>query len=953
MTDSLTPEQFIHRWHQSTLNEKSGAHLHFKDLCELLDEVMPTAETGDFYGFEKGVLQTTGKRGWADVWKKGCFAWEYKSPGEDLKAAFLQLQRYAIALENPPLLIVSDLRTIQIYTNFTNTVQRIHTLALSDLLFSEKRQLLKWAFSDPEKLRPDLTQTAVTEEFASEFANLAQELREQGVDPKVVAHFLNRVLFCLFAQDIGLLENHLMTTILKRAVDKPERFVPVLQGLFQVMQTGGAYGAEEIVWFNGSLFDNDTVLPLKKHQIQKLYELAQKDWKDISPSIFGTLFERGLDPDKRSQLGAHYTDPQSILDIVQPVVIEPLMQQWQTVKAVLVEKLAQRKTPPDFSPGLNLDEDIREPYLQFIQQLKQLRILDPACGSGNFLYLTIQALKDFEHQIAVEVEALGLKAEISVLTPEVLRGIEVNPYAAELARVTVWIGYLQWRLKHGYKLSTNPVLKDLQHIECRDALLDETGQEAIWQPVDFIIGNPPFLGNKKMISVLGESYVSQLRTMFREKLSGGVDLVCYWFEKARDLLAQGKIRAAGFVATNSIRGGANREVLEKINAVGEIFNAWDDREWVNEGAAVRVSLVCFGTGKYSEKYLNNQPVINIYADLTAPSESQHRVDLTCAKPLTENMKVSFIGTQKNGAFDIPGDLAREWLKVGFNPHGKPNSDVLRPWANGRDITSRYSDTWIIDFGTNMSEDQASLYEKPFEYTVKQIKPLRVGKREERANEKWWILQRSRPEMRLAVKHLSRFIATPMTAKHRLFVWLPKIQLPENLVVVIAREDDTTFGILHSRFHEIWSLRLGTSLEDRPRYTPTTTFETFPFPASLTPNRAASDYFDNLHAQAIAEAAKRLHELRENWLNPPSLIRRVPEVVAGYPERIVPVDAEAEKLLKKRTLTNLYNEKPQWLVKAHQVLDNAVAAAYGFENNLSDDEILARLLALNLQRSESV
>ena len=948
MTEKLTAEQFIQRWHSSNLNERSGAQLHFNDLCHLLEESPPSAATSDFYCFEKGLLQNTGQQGWADVWKSGHFAWEYKSPNKDLKAAFLQLQRYAAALENPPLLVVSDLRTIQIYTNFTNAVQRIHTVALHDLVFPEKRQLLKWVFSDPEQLHPHLTQTAVTEEFAREFANLAQELREQGHDPQQVAHFLNRVLFCLFAQDIDLLETNLLTNIFKRAADEPQYFEPVLQGLFSAMKTGGFYGASKIEWFNGSLFDDDTVLPLKKLQIQKLHELAQKDWKDISPSIFGTLFERGLDPDKRSQLGAHYTDPQSIMRIVQPVVIEPLEQQWQAVKQVIVAKLAQRKTVAVEANGLNLDDDIREPYSQFVQQLKQLRILDPACGSGNFLYVTIQALKDFEHQIAVEMESLGLRAEQPVLTPEILRGIEINPYAAELARVTVWIGYLQWRLKHGYKLPNNPVLKDLRHIECRDALLDENGREAVWQPVDFIIGNPPFLGNKKMINVLGEPYVNQLREAFRDKLSGGVDLVCYWFEKARDLLAQGKIRAAGLVATNSIRGGASREVLEKINEVGEIFHAWDDQEWVNDGAAVRVSLVCFGEKNHLQKYLNAQSVTQIYADLTAPTLLHQSLDLTKAKPLKENIGFGFMGISRVGKFDILGSLARQWLKQPLNPNNRPNSDVLKPLTNAKAITDRFQDKWVIDF-IDMPEEDAVLYESPFEYIMENVKPFREKSRQERNIKNYWLFERSRPDFRSAIKNLKRFIGTPRVAKYRLFVWLDAKILPDTAVISIAKDDDVTFGILHSRFHELWSLRLGMTLEDRPMYTHTTTFETFPFPEGLTPNVPASEFLNNLHAQAIGNAAKRLNELRENWLNPPDLVRRVPEIVAGYPDRILPINEDAAKELKKRTLTHLYNESPHWLIKAHQVLDHAVATAYGWENNLSDDEILERLLALNLQR----
>jgi type II restriction/modification system DNA methylase subunit YeeA len=949
MTEKLTAEQFIGRWEKNSLNEQQGAHLHFLDLCNLLEETPPSAETSEFYGFEKAAAKNDGRKGRADVWKKGFFAWEYKAPNGDLKAAFQQLQRYTTALELPPLLVVSDMRIIKVYTNFNNAVQKEYHFELHDLVYPEKRQLLKNVFSAPEKLNPNLTQTEITKEFAREFADLAQQLRDQKFNPIEVAHFLNRILFCLFAQDIGLLENHLFTNTLKRFIDKPERFVPVLKGLFQTMKTGGFYGTEEIEWFNGSLFDNDLVLPLKKDQIKKLHELSQKDWKDISPTIFGTLFERGLDPDKRSQLGAHYTDKESIERIVQPVIIEPLEQQWQQVKQHILSKLKEREKIKIKKNSLNLEDDIREPYFQFIQGLKQLKILDPACGSGNFLYVAIQMLKDFEHRIGIEMEDLGLPAEQPVLTPEILRGIEINPYAAELARVTVWIGYLQWMLKHGYNLPNNPVLRDLKHIECRDALLNEDGSEAIWKEADFIIGNPPFLGDKKMIGILGETYVNQLRETFKEQLVGGVDFVCYWFAKAFDLVHKNKTRAVGFVSTNSIRGGSNRKILEKISEHGDIFNAWSDEQWVNDGAAVRVSIVCFNGLQNNKKYLNNQEVIEIYADLTAPNLLNPNLDLTKAKSLKENAGVSFIGTQKNGAFDISGELARKWLKLPTNPNGCKNSDVLRPWANGRDITTRYSDTWIIDF-ENMSEEEASLYEIPFEYVLKNVKPFRVGKREERANEKWWILQRSRPEMRETIKPFSRFIATSLTSKHRFFLWLPKIQIPENLVVVIAKDDDTTFGILHSRFHELWALKLGTSLGETPRYTPSTTFETFPFPEGLTPNICAKDYENNPHAQLISKAAKELNEKRESWLNPPDLIRKEPEIVEGYPDRILPINEDAAKELKKRTLANLYNLKPSWLINAHKKLDEAVANAYGLKNDLTDDEILSHLLQLNLDRN---
>ncbi|ALG66932.1 class I SAM-dependent DNA methyltransferase [Beggiatoa leptomitoformis] len=961
----MTVDEFIQIWRDSTRTERSASQEHFLQLCHLLGEKTPAEldPDGVFFTFEKGANKTTGTRGWADVWLKGCFAWEYKGKGKDLKKAFVQLQQYALALENPPLLIVSDMETIEIHTNFTNTVAEVHLIQLEDLRDPQQFKLLKTLFNKDkidEVFKPAKTRDAVTLEMAEQFTELAQRLRSRGHDPHQVAHFINRLVFCMFAEDIGILPKSLFTTLLESVLKQirtgKNRFQQRMSELFAIMQTGGDFGLEEIDWFNGGLFDDDGALPLEKADVEHLLRAARHDWKDIEPSIFGTLFERGLDPDKRSQLGAHYTDRDSILRILEPVIFAPLNTEWEQIKLQiqsLLENIGKGTRKAKKSKN-ELEADGL--YHGFLERLNNLQVLDPACGSGNFLYLTLLGLKDLENKVLIDAEMMGLERQFPRVSPKSLNGIEVNPYAAELARVTVWIGQIQWVLGHGYDLPKNPILEKLDNIECCDALLTHTGIEKNWKTVDFIVGNPPFLGNKKMISILGEDYVNQLRALFQGRVAGGADLVCYWFEKARAQLEQGRVQAVGLVSTNSIRGGSNRKVLDRIGETGQIFQAWSDEPWINEGAAVRVSLVCFTSPEKQQFYpittLDNQVTSEIYSDLTTPNTAQ-TLDLTKAKPLAENASVAFQGTIKVGAFDIAGDLAREWVKSSFNPNGKPNSDVLRPWANGMDVVRRYSDTWIIDFGVNMSEDDASLYEKPFEYVVKNVKPKRVGKREERANEKWWILQRSRPEMRLALKPLFRFIITSRVSKYRLFIWMDKTVLPDSRLYAIAREDDTTFGILHCRFHELWSLKTCSwhGVGNDPTYNAHSCFETFPFPDGLSPNIPASEYADNPHAQAIAKAAQRLNELRDNWLNPPNLVQRVPEIVAGYPERILPMNAEAEKELKKRTLTNLYNLKPQWLVKAHEVLDNAVATAYGWEHHLSDDDVLARLLALNLARSE--
>ena len=336
---------------------------------------------------------------------------------------------------------------------------------------------------------------------------------------------------------------------------------------------------------------------------------------------------------------------------------------------------------------------------------------------------------------------------------------------------------------------------------------------------------------------------------------------------------------------------------------------------------------------------------SIYADLTADG-----VDLTQAVQQVENKGVVFAGSKKYGAFDIPGDLARTWLSLPANPNGKPNSDVLRPWINGRDVVRRSAGKWIIDFGSSMSESDSALYEAPFAHVAEHVKPRRIRDRARQTREFWWRHERPRPEMWEALGRLSRYISTPAVAKHRPFVWCDTRICPDQQLIVIARDDDTTFGILHSRFHEAWSLGLGTWLGagNDPRYTPTTTFATFPFPEGLTPNIPAADYADNPHAVAIAEAARQLVELRDRWLNPPEWVEWVDEPVPGYPKRPVPRSEDAAKDLKKRTLTNLYNTRPQWLADAHAALDAAVAAAYGWPADISDDDALRELLALNLK-----
>jgi type II restriction/modification system DNA methylase subunit YeeA len=438
--------------------------------------------------------------------------------------------------------------------------------------------------------------------------------------------------------------------------------------------------------------------------------------------------------------------------------------------------------------------------------------------------------------------------------------------------------------------------------------------------VDVIIGNPPFLGSRKMRPELGEEYCDALLKIYGNRIEGLPDLVCYWVEKANNQIKDGKTKRAGLLATQAIRGGANKQVLDHIKESGNIFFAYSDKEWILDGATVHVSMIGFDDGNDKAKELDGFPVEKINSDLTSD------VNLSEGFTLAENQNLSFQGVVLRGQFNISREEAEKMLRLKDNPNGLPNSNVIKRRRTGEDVVSSSSDSLAIDFGINMPIDEAAKYSAPFEYLKKHVYPSRQKANQAVAREKWWIHWNPRTQMRMALSKLERYIATPRVAKHRIFVWLEGDILPDAQLVVFARDDDYFFGVLHSKAHELWARRLGTQLRDAIsgfRYTSTTTFETFPFPwpPSKEPKKDPC-------VKAIAEAAKELVEQRDRWLNAESL-------------------NEAEK--KKRTLTNLYNQRPTWLDLVHKRLDEVVFAAYGWKIDLSDEEILERLLALNLER----
>ncbi len=1039
----MTPTAFKNKWAKFTGKESAAYQEHFNDLCRMLGVMTPVeadptgnktfcfqkrvakdAELFDFDAAGNALPASQEQRGFADVWKADCFGWEYKGPREDLEKAYKQLLRYRESLLNPPLLIVCDFHRYIVRTNFNGAVQETHEFTNETVDTPEALRVLRAAFTNPEELRPRETTADVTERLARQIADIALSLQErEAVELESaktrrqhyvaqkknlrIARFLNRLVFCFFAEDTELLPKGIFAEVCEIGKQDPQHFAESLEDLFKCMAKGGRFGTHKIRHINGHLFEDATVFELTPDEIESLSAAAAASWQNIRPAIMGTLFERALDDSQRSQLGAHYTSEEDITTLVEPVLMAPLRREWTALRRELAKAIVKGK-------GSTAD---RNKLAAFQAKIAAIIVLDPACGSGNFLYVALQLLLALEKDVIAIASQLGWTFAPQV-TVQQLRAIELNAYAYELAQVAVQIGFLQWRRDNGFDNDRSPVLQNLDGFENKDALLNETFRkkpknlkaaqaeehgmqdelfkvytERAWPACDVIVGNPPFLGGKFLRRELGDEYVKALFQNLGNCVPSEADLCCYWFEKARHQIEDRKCKRAGLLATQGIRGGANREVLKGIKKTGDIFFAVSDREWVLSGASVHISMVGFDDGVETNRLLDGHAVNTIHANLSSVT-----ADITKAATLAANLDIAYMGDTKGGAFDIAEARAIEMLHAP-NPHGRPSSDVILPWVNGLDVTRRPRQMFIIDFGLSCIENECSKYDAPFDFVNKQVRPERIGNNRALYARYWWRHVEPRPGMLAALAPLPRFLVTTTVSKHRVFAWESSPTLPDHQLVAFGRDDDYFFGVLHSRLHEVWALKQGTRLETRPRYTPTTCFETFPLPfkddtdndvaSRIVARLRAAHYHlehDNVlreepppcepdqHRVVIAAAAKELNDLRERWLNPPewtetrtldfpgsldgpwaryvdkaTVIPRTRVGTVRYP-RLEPRDAECAAKLAPRTLTKLYNERPAWLAYAHAKLDAAVSAAYGWPADLSDDQILERLLALNLARA---
>jgi hypothetical protein len=963
MTDPVDP--FIARWQGVTASELATAQSFVIDLCRLLevDAPHPTAEQD--YMFERPVTFRHGDGGASagriDCYRRGCFVLEAKKlkvgagrtapeAGKGFDDALLrarsQAEGYARALPadegRPPFLVVVDVgNVIELYAEFSRTGAtyvpypdpRSHRIRLADLRDKDIRDRLRNIWLDPLALDPTRQSAKVTRAIAAHLADVAKSLEQAGHAPETVAGFLTRCLFSMFAEDVQLIPKGSFTELLKSLADNPTQFVPLVNALWKEMDTGGfsVVLRQTLPRFNGKLFKHPEVVPLDRTQIARLLEASKADWTQVEPAIFGTLLERALDPAERHALGAHYTPRAYVERLVQPTVIEPLRQSWAYVQgaAVLLANEGKHK------------EAVAE-LRNFHHRLCHLRVLDPACGSGNFLYVALEHLKRLEGEVLNQLHDLGetqslLEAEGLTVDPHQFLGLEINPRAAAIAELVLWIGYLQWHFRtQGSGLPPSPILKDFRNIECRDAVLAD-GKPATWPAADVVVGNPPFIGAKYMRAALGDAYVDALRGAWQQ-VPDSADFVMFWWHHAAQLVAQGKLSRFGFITTNSITQTFNRRVVQVALDRGvHLAFAIPDHPWVDsaDGAAVRIAMTvvapCAGEGRRLEVVSEREGKSEgLEVELTEHRGLIHAdlsigVNVAAAQALRANGGVSSPGFKLHGAGFIVTPAERALLET---------DAPIKDYRNGKDLTDRPRGVQLIDLFGHDADAVRRRWPATYQRVLETVKPERDKNNRASYRDNWWVFGEPRSELRPALVSLPRYIATVVTAKHRVFQFLDTTVAPDDALIAVALDDGYALGVLSSRVHIVWALAQGGTLEDRPRYNKSRCFETFPFPTA-TPEQKTR--IADLAGQIDAHRKKVLTQHAELTLT--GLYNVLAKVGAG---------GTAPLTAKERTL---YEKGLVGVLKSlHDDLDAAVLDAYGWHDQPADEQILERLVALNAARA---
>lgn len=1039
-TPTLTIEQFIARWKASGASERANYQLFLTELCELLGVEKPRPASGKVheatYTFERPVVFDDGEgktsTNFIDLYKKDCFVLEAKQGADkpaiteaellgaekvktkagtatrdtrswerEMKKAKEQALRYARSLPAtegwPPFLAVVDVGyCIDLYADFARQGKTYvpfpdpisYRITLEELHHEDVRERLRLLFTEPLELDPGRRAAQVTGELARRLAKLAASLELAGHAPEKVAGFLMRCLFTMFAEDVALLPENSFTRLLQDYRQSINYFPDALQALWQSMDKGGFDPAlrTHIPQFNGYLFKDSEALPVTEAQLDLLIEAAEAKWADVEPAIFGTLLERALQPRERHKLGAHYTPRAYVERLVMPTVIEPLREEWE----------AARTASAILEDGGD-EAGARKEIETFHRRLCSVRVLDPACGSGNFLYVTLEHLKRLEGEV-LEFLAhfpgqLGLDMTGGyTVTPAQLLGLEVNPRAAAIADVVLWIGYLQWHFRaHGSaKRLGNPILREYGNIRQQDAVLSYserklrldsngqpvtrwdghttkphpvTGQEvpdetartivydyldptpATWPKSDFIVGNPPFIGDKAMRGALGDGYVDALRKAYKGIVPDSADFVMFWWHKAAEIVRAGKAERFGFITTNSLKQTFNRRVIEEqLEATNPLSLAYaiPDHPWVDstDGAAVRIAMTVGEAGKLTgrlsrvtsekdrgeEKNITfEESIAKIHADLSIGAE------ITSAVSLKSNQAISSFGMMLAGSgFIVSPDEAKS-LGLGTNPELDTR---IRPYRNGRDLTSSPRGVMLIDMFPLSEVEVRTRFPEVYQHLSIKVKPERDQNNRKRLKEQWWLFGECRQGLRAALKGLNRYISTPETAKHRFFISQDASITPDHKLVNIVLDDFLFLGVLSCKAHVKWAMAAGGRLGvgNDSVYNSTRCFQTFPFPAATEEQKAQIRF--------IAETLDA-HRKQRQALHPTLTITDMYNVL--------------EKLRSGQALTAKEQKTHEQglvsiLLQLHQELDAAVATAYGWPACLSDEEILERLVSLNKERA---
>jgi hypothetical protein len=1036
-TPDATADPFIRRWAASGAAERANYQLFLSELCVMLDVPPPDPTRPDdadnAYVFERNVhfQEDDGSTtiGRIDLYKRGAFVLEAKQ-GSDVETADEadaellqperakkskrrgtavrgtkawdgamvkargQADRYARALPVsegwPPFLIVVDVgHSIELYSDFSRSGKtyvpfpdpQSFRILLGDLANKGIRARLQQVWLDPLSLDPSRRTAKVTRELAQRLAELAKLLEKAGHHPEDVARFLMRALFTMFAEDVELIPRGSFKDLLGGLLDEPQNFKPAAEDLWRTMNNGGfsAILRKRLLRFNGGLFAESDALPLTKPMLALLHEAAGADWTDVEPAIFGTLLERALDPIERHKLGAHYTPRAYVERLVLPTVIEPLREDWQAAYAAAVTSAKQG----DLAAA-------QKTVRAFHEQLCKTRVLDPACGSGNFLYVTLEQMKRLEGEVLNALREFGDKQQIVFeVDPHQFLGIEVNPRAAAIADLVLWIGYLQWHFRtRGHTAPAEPIIKNYHNIERRDAVLawdrkepvleggkpvtrwngrtmkvdPVTGQEipdesartlveryinprkAEWPVAEYVVGNPPFLGKLFLFRLLGDGYVNALRTAYANTVPDGTDFVMYWWHNAAVLAANKKIRQFGLITTNSIRQSFNRRVVgTALNARHplSLTFAVADHPWTDsdEGAAVRIAMTVGKAGRRTG-LLGTITAETVEPDGHATLELAFEkcrihenircgVETAAAAPLRSNSLVASMGPAL-GSRGFVVTLAQRASLV--KRDGAVAAKRIRRLFNGRDFIEGPRGVYAIDTFGCSEPDLRKQTPAIYQHLYNTVRPERLQNRDRRLREHWWLFRRSNELCREMLNGLPRYIVTVETAKHRLFFFAESSILAEHGTISFGFDDAFFLGLMSSRLHVIWALAMGGTLEDRPRYNKTVCFDPFPFPvcgdAVKVRIRELAEQFD-------------AHRKRRQALHPKLTLTDMYNVLEKL--RSGEELTAKDKTIHEHGLVSV-------LRQIHDDLDAAVFKAYGWPATLTDEEILERLVALNAERA---